>query len=245
MNPAPRSGLFISIDGIDGSGKTTLAKNIASRLYDDIADLIPDLRATGWKIKDKHKIKGYHPLYGTKEGRLILDQMLERSQEVGKEGEFELVTIRDLCTAHEVNVRQNILPCLEEGEIVLADRYIGTIYAYNVRSAEGTVLFDRRTEAMTLMPHLAVITYVEPETAIERLSHRTKSDSLDKKPIDHFKEVSGHYYELSMFGRASGGIEGYRHTLIGYETPYATPNEIYVELLKQVRQYIIKEITKG
>ncbi|MDG4489566.1 dTMP kinase [Xanthomonas vesicatoria] len=140
-------GLLIAIEGIDGAGKTTLARNLATTL-----------EAAGACVKSSKEPTNGH--WGTQlrqsaaTGRLSADE------------EAELL-IRD---RHE-HVETLIAPALARGEIVILDRYFPSMVAY--QGAAGLPL-DALLERNAFAPRPDVLLLLDlpPPTGLARIRAR-------------------------------------------------------------------------
>jgi dTMP kinase len=131
-------GLFLSVEGIEGSGKSTQVARLAERL-----------RALGREVLVVRE-PGGTPL-AEEARRLALDPALEPGPEV--ELFLMLVARADL-------VRRVIGPALERGITVLADRFDLSTRAYQVagrRLAQEPVLEANRLATGGLEPDLVII----------------------------------------------------------------------------------------
>ena len=107
--PAERGpGAFITVEGGDGAGKTTLAKSLAECL-----------KASGREIRLTFEPGG--TLLGTRLRSLVLDPELEMSDWV----ETWLFLAARASHVHDV-----LVPALQAGELVLSDRYTDSMLAY-------------------------------------------------------------------------------------------------------------------
>lgn len=142
------SGKLIVLEGIDGSGKTTLSRGIAERL-----------RALGLSVVvTKEPTDG--PL-----GRRIREIAKHGRATVSKEEELDLFH-RD----REVHVRELVRPALERGAWVVQDRSFFSTVAY-----QGERGFDRaellaKERAIAPDPDLLFVVDIPAETAVDRIS---------------------------------------------------------------------------
>jgi len=143
-----RRGVFICIEGLDGCGKTTQARLLAERLK-----------------KDYCAVYTTEPSVG-KIGKFIKKNYLH----VDKRGE---VTVEALLFAADrvEHLKNEILPALNEGKIVVSDRYVFSSFAY--QGAAGLDLaWIEEINKRALRPDLALLIDVEPETVVHRLKKK-------------------------------------------------------------------------
>src|SRR5581483_9192416 len=104
-----RRGLFITFEGMDGSGKTTQMQRLAVRL-----------RAMGRTVIETVEPGG--PPISMKIRRILLDSA---NQELSPTTEILLYF-----ASRAQNVDERILPALDRGDIVLSDRFTDSSLVY-------------------------------------------------------------------------------------------------------------------
>lgn len=102
--------MFITFEGIDGSGKTTQSKACAAALRDQGYDVLLTREPGGTALGDEIR-------------QLLLDQ--SRDLQIHPRAELLL-----FCASRAQLVSQVIMPHLERGGIVLCDRYADSTLAY-------------------------------------------------------------------------------------------------------------------
>jgi dTMP kinase len=153
-----KSGFLIAFEGIDGSGKTTQAKLLASALEGIGVNVVllkePTSSPFGMKIRSFSKENRPSPY---EELRLFL---LDR----------------------EFDVKNNILPALETGKVVIMDRYIVSSLCH--QGALGLNVEDILKENISFpWPHLNLVLDIDLSSSWNRIMERT---SL--KPLELFEE---------------------------------------------------------
>ncbi len=141
-----KRGFFICVEGLDGCGKTTQAKLLVARLrekgYDAIYTAEPSRGKIGMFIKK-------YCLHGRKRVSSVVEALLFAADR------FE----------HVENV---VIPALNEGKLVVSDRYVYSSLAY--QGAAGLDLkWVEKINEHAISPNLAVLIDVVPETVIQRL----------------------------------------------------------------------------
>lgn len=172
------NNLFISIEGLDGSGKTTQMQNI--RTYLERKGLnVALLREPG----------------GTEIGEKIRDILLDvRNAEMDQVAEMMLYA-----ASRAQMAAQKIIPLLEKGVTVVCDRYIDSSLAYQGYGRElnfEDVLKVNLIAIRNLLPHLTVFLDVDPETAIRRRQTVSETDRLERETVVFRKRVYQGYQEL-------------------------------------------------
>ena len=146
-----KEGVFICLEGLDASGKTTHSKL-----------LVRKLRKMGLTARYTRE-----PSNG-EIGRLIRKMILKREERTK-------IAIEALLFAADRldHIQREIVPSLARGEIVVSDRYLYSSLAY--QGGAGLDLdWIEELNKFALKPDLALYIDVPPEVAIKRLS-REKS----------------------------------------------------------------------
>ena len=165
--------MFISFDGIDGSGKTTQL-----RLFSDW------LKATG-KTPLLCRDPGSTPL-GEKIRHLLLDT---NEASIGRRAEMFLYMAARAQMVHEI-----IRPALEAGKIVVVDRFLLANIAYQGYGGYLDVkkLWDiGRFATESTSPELTFVFDLSPEVAAERISR--PKDRMEQQGLSFFQRVSEGY----------------------------------------------------
>lgn len=173
-------GLFITFEGVDGSGKTT-----------QIEMLRDQLRSEG------HSVEVIREPGGTAIGEKIRSLLLDKSNgEMSSETELLLYEAARAQIVHE-----RILPSLREGRIVICDRFFDSTTAYQ-GYARGLDLNDverlNRWATDGLEPELTFLMDLPVEDAYTRMHGRFgDSDRLEKEGFEFMKKVRDGYLALS------------------------------------------------
>ena len=168
-------GRFIVFEGIDGSGKSTQIKNISKRL----------------EILGNKVYSTFEPTDGPI-GSLIR-QMLSGKLATDQR------TIASLFAAdrtdHLVNQENGIGLKVDQGEIVLCDRYYFSSYAYHAQYIDMEwVIHANSLNAEILRPDVTIFIDVDPDICFERIkSNRNNFDMYEK--IDVMKKVRANYFQ--------------------------------------------------
>ncbi|PTX63121.1 thymidylate kinase [Kordia periserrulae] len=168
-----KKNLFIAIEGIDGSGKSTQAKNIAKRLEAEGHKVYLTFEPTDMRI-----------------GKMI------RSILGGKEKADEKV-IAALFAAdrldHVLHETEGILKKLAEGYIVITDRYYFSSYAYHGAHVDmDWVIASNQMAANILKPSVNIFVDVSPEVAMKRINANRETVEI-YETLDNLKAVQSQY----------------------------------------------------
>lgn len=175
----PKRGLLITFEGPEGSGKTThlrlLSEWLTSEGVDHVVTREPGGTPIGEKVRDLLHDCNHTDM--TPEAEILL-YSASRAQHVG----------------------QLILPALEEGKLVLCDRYFDSTYAYQGYgrglSLEALQLITKfATQGLT--PDLTLYLDVPPEVGLSRRKQSGEAlNRLDRETLAFHRRVRIGYQAL-------------------------------------------------
>lgn len=173
------AGLFITLEGGDGSGKSTQAELL-----------------TDWlQGRDRTVVRTREP-GGTEVGLMLREIVLHHRGEISPRTEA-LLYAADRAQHIDTLVR----PALERGDIVLQDRYIDSSLAYQ---GAGRALGQREVRTLSewatqnLWPDLTILLDLNETAAAERLAlSRTRFDRLEAEKAEFHARVRAVYLELA------------------------------------------------
>ncbi len=179
--------MFITFEGVEGSGKSTQAKLLAELLR-EIGHKVTLTREPGWGQL----------------GELIRKAILdERSLELDPFSELCL-----FCADRAQHVRDFIKPKLQAGEIVICDRYYDStvVYQGNGRKLDKR-LVNKMAKASTLelIPDITFLLNLPVRTGLTRLQSRGDITKMDEEPLE-FHELIRQGYML-VAGREPNRIK--------------------------------------
>jgi dTMP kinase len=173
------TGLFITLEGGDGSGKST-----------QLALLVQWLEASGQTV-----VVSREP-GGTELGVELRDIVLHRRGEMAPRAEA-LIYAAD--RAH--NIATKVRPALERGDVVVQDRYLDSSVAYQ---GAGRVLGGDEVRDVSLwatqglLPDLTILLDLDESVGRDRLADsRTQYDRLEAEQQDFHARVRAGYLELA------------------------------------------------
>ena len=170
--------MFISFEGIEGSGKSTQIELIEQLI-----------RAKGYQVK-----KLREP--GTTElGEKIRNIFLEKTTET-----VDPITEAFLLYASRKHLDQNFLrQNLSDGAIVIADRYADATLAYQSygKGLDHNFVKLIHDSSQLLSPDLTFYMDISAELSRERISDR-EMDRMESESIDFFKKVREGYLQIAQ-----------------------------------------------
>jgi dTMP kinase len=172
------TGLFITLEGGDGSGKSTQSALLAQWLEHEGRTVVLS-REPG----------------GTDLGEELREIVLHRRGHIAPRAEALLYAAD---RAH--NIATKIRPALERGDIVLQDRYLDSSVAYQGagRVLDATEVRDLSLWAAEgLLPDLTILLDLDESLGSDRLKDRTKYDRLEDEKQDFHARVRAAYLALA------------------------------------------------
>ena len=173
-------GKFITLEGIEGVGKTSNLNFIRQQLEDAGHECIVT-REPG----------------GTSLGESLRELLLSHSDE-NMSPDAELLMMFAARAEHLAKV---IRPALEAGKTVLCDRFTEATYAYQGggRQLDVSKISDLETWVQgDLRPDLTVVLDAPVEVGRARAGQRSAPDRIEKERDDFFQRVREAYIELSV-----------------------------------------------
>jgi len=144
-----KKGIFICIEGLDGSGKTTHAYRLVRNLQK----------------------KGFDTVYTTEPSRGELGKFIRTSILQGKKRVPRVVEALLFAVDRVEHLEKMVKPALKEGKIVISDRYVYSSLAY--QGAAGLDLeWIEEINRMALPPDLALYIDVPPEVVVKRIRRK-------------------------------------------------------------------------
>jgi len=172
-----REGYFISLEGIDGCGKSSLKECILSFL-------------------DKYEVVSIREPGGTYISEKIRDILLDvRNKEMKAKTEAMLYA-----AARSQVVEEVIRPALARGKIVVTDRYIDSTIAYQGYGRGLDLGFLKELNKLCtggLKPHLTILLDLSPEEAARR---RKKGipDRLEREGVEFQSLIRNGYLQIAQ-----------------------------------------------
>lgn len=173
MSSIEYSGLFVVLEGIDGSGKTTISKMLVDRL-----------NRLGFKAE-----------YTFEPTDSEIVEVIR-----GKYSEYRDAYIDALTFALDrlLHLKRKVIPLLRDGFIVVSDRYMYSSVAYQAASGapiEWVLLVNK----YALKPDVTIYLDVDPETGLRRRQFKT-TRFPEFEVIDFARRVREVYLELVKRG---------------------------------------------
>lgn len=169
-------GYLVSVDGLDGSGKSTQAKLLAA-----------ELGRSGWPVQLTREPGG------TPSAELIRNLLVN-----GDPARFcDMTEVLLFAAARREHIRDLILPCLERGIIAVSDRGLGSSLAYQTATGQVSrqqVLAIHNTSTGGLRPDVTILIDIPADVALARARSRiaesgSTEDRFEKKGLSYLERV--------------------------------------------------------
>lgn len=175
-------GLFITVEGPDGAGKSTLIQGLKERLEARTAREVILTREPG----------------GSPLAEVIREVLLDN-----RYGEMDGRTEALLMAAsRRQHIVDTILPALKAGKIVLSDRYVDSSLAYQGAGRELGIEAVRTINAFAIeevVPTVTILLDVDAQTGLARIHDKQSGrvvDRLEQEDISFHNRVRSGYQTL-------------------------------------------------
>lgn len=162
-----RWGFFISVEGIEGSGKTTLADNIYKKLKEKGFPVLLTREPGGTGVGDK-----------------IREVLLHSKEKIDPLTELFL-----FLASRREHVKEKILPALREGKIVICDRFTDSTLAYQGFGRGINLDFIRRLNKVVtenIKPDITLLIDLSVEEGMKRVKDK---DRIEKEETEFHEKV--------------------------------------------------------
>lgn len=175
------SGYFITFEGTDGSGKTSVLNIIEEKLKQKNVDYLRTREPGGVPLAEKIRA-------------VILDK---DATEMDARTEALLYA-----AARRQHLVEKVLPALKEGKIVLCDRFVDSSLAYQgAGRGLGVENVAKINEFATegLKPDLTFYLKIDPKIGLSRIQkNRTDEvNRLDNEDLSFYEKINDTYQELA------------------------------------------------
>ena len=204
-----RKGFLFVLEGIDGSGKSCACKELVTKLQSDGYD-VAHLR---------------EPTHESEWGKEIRER--SPAGELTPEEELELYS-KD----REWHIANRIQPALEDGKVILMDRYFFASGAYQSTVLDlhwSEILQLNRIELSAPEPDIVFILDVPADVGLERATGRTGKANLQFEKLDRLIKVRQNYLEIVEQDNGTFKVVDARKSL------EAVVDEIYEVIIQRIK----------
>ncbi|MDP4161545.1 MAG: dTMP kinase [Bacillota bacterium] len=185
-------GIFITIEGPEGAGKSTIIKMLADQLAEEGISVMLTREPGGIEIAEQIRTIILNPANTAMDART--EALL-------------------YAAARRQHLVEKVKPALEEGKIVLCDRFIDSSLAYqgHARGLGIEEVYNINQFAIGhMMPQLTLYFDIDPEEGLKRISnHKGREiNRLDMETIEfHCKVREGYYLLMERFSERFKSID--------------------------------------
>lgn len=178
------NGFFITFEGVEGAGKTTVLHQIHQKLEAQGFDVISTREPGGIEIAEQIR-------------KVILDTKNTKMEE-----RTEALLY---AAARRQHLVEKVLPALEQGKIILCDRFIDSSLAYQgfARGLGIDEVFTINQFAIKdRMPNMTLLFDIDPKKGLERIAsnENREKNRLDLENLSfHQKVYQGYQILLDKF----------------------------------------------
>lgn len=172
-------GLFITIEGNDGSGKSTVIQSLKEQLAKLNLEVCYTREPGGSYVAEKIR-------------EVILD-----NDNIAMDDKTEALLY---AASRRQHLKETVFPALEEGKIVVCDRFIDSSLTYQgiARGLGVDEVYNMNMFATEgFMPHLTIYLLVDPKIGLERKSHQKELDRLEHEKLEFHEKVYNGYLMLA------------------------------------------------
>ena len=172
-----KKGFFISLEGGEGAGKSTQNKRIVEWLSGQ-GKVIVETREPGGTVVSEQ-----------------IRQVLLDTRNAGLNPTAELLM---MFAARSQLVQEVILPAMEEGKVIVCDRFADASYAYQGGGRQlGTEIVAQveRIVLKGLQPDLTLLFDIPVELGMTRVADRGEADRFEVESIKFFERVRRAYLD--------------------------------------------------
>ena len=171
------NGLFITLEGGEGAGKSTQMTNIAAWLVAHGKDVIETREPGGTVISEQ------------------IRQVLLDTRNAGLESRTEALL---MFAARDQLLQEVIRPALARGKVIVCDRFTDASYAYQGGGrglgAEAIATLEAFVHP-DLQPDITFLFDVPIEQGLRRVAGRGESDRIEQEAVSFFERVRAAYQQ--------------------------------------------------
>ena len=168
-------GIFITIEGGEGAGKSTVMRRVAA-----------------WLEQRGHRVVSTREPGGTELAEKLRAILLDRNT-VGLAGQAELLL---MFAARAQHLAELIRPALQRGDTVLCDRFTDATWAYQGGGRglprEDIATLERLVHG-DLQPDLTLLLDLPVEQGLQRACRRGAADRFEEEPREFLERVRAAY----------------------------------------------------
>jgi dTMP kinase len=167
-------GCLVVLEGIDGTGKTTLVQALGEKLSHDLGEMVIVTQ------EPTERFKGFNELES-----LIFDWPIGNINP-------EAVTSLKFTLDHAIHLADVILPALADDRVIICDRWT----PFSSRAYQGPVA-SILTHKWDIDPDISILLTLDPVLALERLGNRPEGQLKCFEKLETLRKAQEIYMELA------------------------------------------------
>jgi dTMP kinase len=178
VSPQPHRGTLVTLEGGEGSGKSSQTDALATLMREHDYDVTITREPAGTELGE------------------IVKGIFQRGVTVTPGAELLLFE-----AARAQHVQEVIRPALERGKVILCDRYTDSTLAYQGYGRGLSLDHLRAVNHIAtggLPPHFTILLDLPPEIGLARKDHEPLGDSIGKESLEFHQRVRAGYLELAQ-----------------------------------------------
>jgi dTMP kinase len=185
-----KKNLFITFEGIEGSGKSTQSKKLQEFFLQKKIDAILTREPGGCEIAEQIR-------------KILLSEKFNNMQ--------ALTEILLNFSARLEHVEQVIKPALKQGKVVICDRFFDSTYAYQGSACGVDFAVIEQIQKITLKdfePDITFLIDVDVEQAFARINSRIDNNRYEKLGLEFHQKVRSGFLKLADKNQRIKKIDG-------------------------------------
>ena len=179
-------GRLITLEGIDGSGKSTALQHVARRIAE--------------KQPKRKIVLTAEPTSGAV-GRILRAELREASGNEPMSAALRMNELFLFMADHAHHLSEAVLPSLEEGAVVLSDRYADSTAAYQGVTLQGIVphpisWIREIFRPWNVVPDMTLLFLLDPESALKRLKSRPGREKFER--LEFLRSVDRNFRSIAL-----------------------------------------------
>jgi dTMP kinase len=175
-----KEGIFITVEGPEGAGKSTILSELYQQLVKDGYDVMQTREPGGISIAEQ------------------IREVILNKENIAMDKRTEALLY---AAARRQHLVEKVIPALENGSIVICDRFIDSSLAYqgNARGIGMNEVMNINQFAIEdRMPDLTLYFDIEPEAGLQRIAQHDgrEVNRLDLESLDFHERVRKGYQAL-------------------------------------------------
>jgi|SRR5665213_2583849 len=217
-----KRGRFITIEGIDGTGKSTQLAMLGERMILEGYDVV-QTKEPGSQMDSSG--------LGSAIRRILFHEVTTQKMAPGV---ADCLFLAD----HLQHVGTVVEPALAEGKVVLSDRYSDSEFAYSV-SAKNTpgYMLEAYTAGFGPMPDVTILLVAtDPASMLARARNRKGIQAQEGKSWNDLQQ------QIAIQNEYLSRLVGQPRTLVLTVTPEQTPGQIFEILWTAIQDYLVRPV---